>query len=342
MHAEWFRPSAGGLELAEALAARGQAVDDPGEPHSNSASWWDGSRQVVTFVVKGRAVHMGDGDNGSARLVVAVGPFPATAPVFERLARVRSDEEGRVLLDEPDGVLVELCRSFPPEAADAALAWITAIATFYEGELAQAASTYERGHALPDLASNFAGAGLSVPRLPRALAERLCRRGEWWWSSRLDEPNPLEDYLWWPEPAGSCLRSPVPDHVTVAHAGHGLNSYALTWRLAFGPLAVRVQSAYGGIDSSDAEDVAEQASLFRRVSSLVAAVDEVRFPFSHTPRMRAICVEVSTLRGVRTALRWDGQAGAWTSLLGDGADELSDHAWWEQIERAVRSAEEPR
>ncbi len=88
--------------------------------------------------------------------------------------------------------------------------------------------------------------------------------------------------------------------------------------------------------------MAEQALLFRRASTLVAAVEETRFPFSRTPRMRAICVEVSELRGVRTAVRWDGQAGTWTSLLGPGEEELSEYAWWEQIEQAVRSAEEPR
>lgn len=244
--ASGWRPRAEGLLLAEALAARGVAVENPDEPHAQSVFWWHGSRQVVTFVVKGRPVHVADGDDGSARLVVALGPFPATVPVFERLARVRSDEETRVLLDKQDGLLVELGRSFPPAAADEALAWIAAVATCYESELAEAASTYERGHALPDLASSFTAAGLSVPRLPRALAERLCRRGEWWWSIRVDEPNPLEDYLWWPEPAAGYLRSPVPDHLTVAHAGHGLNSYALTWRLALGPLAFRVQSGYGG------------------------------------------------------------------------------------------------
>ncbi len=105
---------------------------------------------------------------------------------------------------------------------------------------------------------------------------------------------------------------------------------------------MRVQSGYGGAFSDNAEDVAEQALLFRRVSALVAAVDEKRFPFSHTPRMRAISVQCSRLHDIRSASVWDGQAGTWTSLLRTGDDELPDHAWWELVERAVRSAEEPR
>lgn len=96
-----------------------------------------------------------------------------------------------------------------------------------------------------DLVVTLAEAGLGVPRIPAALRERLRRIGEWHWTTLDDDaqqPSPLEDSMMESAPF---LRGPVPDHLTISHAGHGPNSYALTVRAAYGSAALVVQEGYG-------------------------------------------------------------------------------------------------
>jgi hypothetical protein len=42
------------------------------------------------------------------------------------------------------------------------------------------------------------------------------------------------------------IRGRAPEYVAIGHVGHGINSYAITYQLVYGPVACFVQSAWGG------------------------------------------------------------------------------------------------
>jgi hypothetical protein len=78
------------------------------------------------------------------------------------------------------------------------------------------------------------------------------------------------DYAWESLPS---LREPTPDQIALSHAGHGINSYALNFRLVLGPLALLVQQSWGGVYGDSAAEVQAWGDLVRRVSSLIESLD---------------------------------------------------------------------
>jgi len=57
-------------------------------------------------------------------------------------------------------------------------------------------------------------------------------------------PEPKSDYLM--EPTIEYLQGTIPDQYALSYWGHGMNSYALNFRYAFGSVAAIVQVSYGG------------------------------------------------------------------------------------------------
>jgi hypothetical protein len=43
------------------------------------------------------------------------------------------------------------------------------------------------------------------------------------------------------------VRGKAPEYVAIGHVGHGINSYAITYHLVYGPVACFVQSGWGGV-----------------------------------------------------------------------------------------------
>jgi hypothetical protein len=82
--------------------------------------------------------------------------------------------------------------------------------------------------------------------MPLPVRQQLRRADPWRWTTWQGggEPDPLTDYLL---ESASILERPVPDHASVTRAGHGLNSQAVTWRMAAGPIAFFVQAFDGDL-----------------------------------------------------------------------------------------------
>jgi hypothetical protein len=66
----------------------------------------------------------------------------------------------------------------------------------------------------------------------------------WAWATR--DINPLDMYMFDPEPFAEGLSGHPPDYLAICHCGHGVNSYALSYFLVDGPLAVYAQIGWGG------------------------------------------------------------------------------------------------
>lgn len=62
-------------------------------------------------------------------------------------------------------------------------------------------------------------------------------------------------------------------YVLLAHAGHGINSYALHYYLVQRPLILFLQVGWGGAYAHEAKDAAAVNECFRLCHELVAAVD---------------------------------------------------------------------
>jgi hypothetical protein len=69
------------------------------------------------------------------------------------------------------------------------------------------------------------------------------------------------------------LIGPVDDYVAVAHAGHSSNSYAISYALVYGPIAVFVQCGWGGVYMDKAESTAAVNEMFTLCGQLIDMVD---------------------------------------------------------------------
>lgn len=104
-------------------------------------------------------------------------------------------------------------------------------------------------------------AGLSVPPLPRELVADFREFGPWRWGTR--DLDPLWMYQF--EDVVQVDEQTMPvDYMALCHAGHGANSYALTYHLVYRPIAVMFQVGWGGAYMK----ATRQAELFRRQCEL--------------------------------------------------------------------------
>lgn len=94
---------------------------------------------------------------------------------------------------------------------------------------------------------------LLVPAAPAGLLDSI-QVFDYSQVGTLDTPGAKSDYLL--DPSTEYLRSEVPDQYVLSYWGHGINSYALSFRFAFGSIAGLVQigcgGAYGNIDTQAA------------------------------------------------------------------------------------------
>lgn len=156
-----------------------------------------------------------------------------------------------------------------------------------------------------DLIQRFVASGLAVPRIPSAMQAKLALLDEWRWSTRAEPVETrMTDYLM---ETAEYLSGPVKDHTTVSHGGHGANSYALTWRVAFGPVAALVQDGWGGGYTTPRAN-GSLAELFHHVGQLLEVGAERMKGVADPPRgdwIRPVLLAVSPLRGVTSLSVWD-------------------------------------
>lgn len=95
----------------------------------------------------------------------------------------------------------------------------------------------------------FALAQLPLPPIPTHMISSLERFDEFEFGTR-DDTTGLYNFSEWVQ---EYLQGEVPqDYVAFGHAGHGFNSYAMHYYLVDGALAIFLQTAWGGINSSQA------------------------------------------------------------------------------------------
>ncbi|MFE3192798.1 hypothetical protein ACFXHA_27570 [Nocardia sp. NPDC059240] len=107
---------------------------------------------------------------------------------------------------------------------------------------------------------------LGVPPIPPALRPELRQFGRWAFGTRTVEPFEMYMFHGYIQEA---QRAWVPDYVAVSHAGHGINSYAITYQLCAGPLVVIAQSGWGGVYSDPVESAAMLRRMFAGIATLV-------------------------------------------------------------------------
>jgi hypothetical protein len=125
--------------------------------------------------------------------------------------------------------------------------------------------------AFQEMCALFESNQLGLPPIPARFRPRLDRIGDWAYATR--DISPIDMYLFgYPQEA---KQGWVPDYVAVSHAVHGVNSYAITYQLVSGPLALFAQVGYGGLygdNARDAQQVRRMFEPFRTRASRVIGV----------------------------------------------------------------------
>lgn len=170
-------------------------------------------------------------------------------------------------------------------------------------------------------AQQFSSSGLPFPTVPVHLADRLRRRGEWWFDTEYDDAPPyaLDDHV------HHFVDGPGEDSALVAHAGHGANSWAIHYYVVAGSVGVFIQSSWGGAYTTEDDDRRERDTLaarFAGVDEILATADEVgdRLLGDH----RRLAVVVSDLGTSRWAVIEPGVEIDWH----DVADPLAAALAW--------------
>jgi len=113
-------------------------------------------------------------------------------------------------------------------------------------------------------------AGLYLPPVPRELARRLDELAEWQFGSAPADLTDRAAFL------AEAARPDAGTSVAFGHAGHGLASWFLCYRLIRGPLAVFIRQRFGG--PYDNEDVGRFIvnRTAQAIEALVVAADGAR------------------------------------------------------------------
>jgi hypothetical protein len=108
----------------------------------------------------------------------------------------------------------------------------------------------------------------------------LRKRERWCYATREVERWPYEIDAYADE-----ARTDVPDYALVAHAGHGVNSYAIHYFLVRGPLGLFVQAPWGGVYTAEDEAVATMREYFDLAKTLVRAAGDGLSPGRASDRL---------------------------------------------------------
>lgn len=177
----------------------------------------------------------------------------------------------------------------------------------------------------------FEGAGLAAPPVPEALLSKFSERDDWLFATR--DVNPMAMYMFHHYPAEVVVR-PVENYVAVAHSGHGIASWAISYHLVYGQIALFGQTIWGAIDDDDEDHERASArvrAMFERCAELIQASEKPAYPFPQPPT-RLIVME-SDFRGVSICQWLDAPVGG--SENEEGLQWLNDTP---QYSEAIRDA----
>ena len=113
-------------------------------------------------------------------------------------------------------------------------------------------------------------AGLIMPPVPQELKPRLRERTEWCYSTRVLKvwPYNINEYV------NEALNGRPRNYLVLAHAGHGVNSYAMHYFLVRRTLQLFLQVGWGGVYMNAREATTQVNECFRLAGRLLAAVEE--------------------------------------------------------------------
>ena len=140
----------------------------------------------------------------------------------------------------------------------------------------------------------FVAAGLSPPPVPLALQPAFRQRDDWFFASR--EMDPFAMYMFG-EYVDEAVAASPENYVAISHAGHGINSYAITYHLVYGRLALFAQTIWGGVYLDRDDSNAAVSAQLGRCATLIATYEScAAADMLPTARSRLVVVE-SSFRG---------------------------------------------
>ncbi|RKN03662.1 hypothetical protein D7319_31100 [Streptomyces radicis] len=120
----------------------------------------------------------------------------------------------------------------------------------------------------------FEQTGLGVPPVPDELRGDVRQLRPWAFATRGIDPMAM--YMFDRHPVDEALAGPGEDYMAVCHAGHGANSYAVTYHLVFGPLALFAQTGWGGAYMDSVRTAVQVREQFRRCAELAERAERLR------------------------------------------------------------------
>lgn len=148
----------------------------------------------------------------------------------------------------------------------------------------------EAADTLKEMKKLLAEAGLAMPPIPDELQTQLFRVRRWCYATR--DIDPLDMYRFERYLVEALTEKPEP-YFAFSHAGHGINSYAITCQIVTKGLSLFVQVPWGGgyMNNKRQQDsirnmFAKCTELLERLPEeperqLIVAVSELRSQFSH-------------------------------------------------------------
>jgi hypothetical protein len=137
---------------------------------------------------------------------------------------------------------------------------------FYEGSMYRPA--------LSKLKTQFSQFDLRLPSLPYELLRGLSKHRKWSWSNRFEREE-LADYFLKLERGPS---TEVNNLLSISWAGHGLNSYALSLNVKFGPIHVLLKRYMGGVYGNPSADVEKWNKLVDSFEPLFSEISRPHYP----------------------------------------------------------------
>lgn len=117
----------------------------------------------------------------------------------------------------------------------------------------------------------FEGAGLGFPAIPTDLANRLREHRPWVYATRPLGVSPYDIRAYVDE----ATRQRVQPYAVLAHAGHGVNSYAIHYYLVIEGLRMFVRVGWGGSYMDDDIAAANVREAFALADQVLAAAQAV-------------------------------------------------------------------
>lgn len=124
----------------------------------------------------------------------------------------------------------------------------------------------ESAAGLNEMLDLFDSEDLGLPPIPRLLRTALRARDYWCFASRDIETGLMYGCQEYPI---EVVSKDTGNYVAVSHGGHGLNSYAISYHLVYGRLALFAQTLWGGAYGDAAAASARVAAQLQRCAELI-------------------------------------------------------------------------